>query len=45
MKMYDPIKKNTFVMQFGFWHEKDNRQYHLSKNKKNEKRKSSSNIP
>lgn len=35
MKMYDPIKNNTFVMQFGFKHPDDNRQYEIKKNDRN----------
>ena len=42
MKMYDPIRNNSFVMQFGFKHPYDNRQYDIIK--KNDRRKSSSNI-
>lgn len=41
MKIYDPIKKNSFVMQFGFDYPDKVITY---KSKKNERRKSSSNL-
>lgn len=41
MKIYDPIKKNSFVMQFGFDYPDKVITY---KSKKNERRKSSNNL-
>ena len=41
MKMYDPIKNNSFVMQFGFDYPEKVITY---KSKKNDRRKSSSNL-
>lgn len=48
MKMYDPEKNDSFVMQFGFrcpnWQPKTQNNYVKIADRKNDRRKSSSNI-